>query len=66
LEARGFALPNAVYVSLGTAKKTLSSGNSILSMGCKVLIDVLRYADKKLMVYLVPLEHWSDERIPFL
>jgi hypothetical protein len=55
-----------VYVSLGTAKKDLISGNSILSADCKVLIDVVRFADKKLQVYFVPLEHSSDERIPFL
>jgi hypothetical protein len=39
---------------------------SILSMDCKVFIDVLRFADKKFRVYLAPLEHRSDERIPFL
>jgi len=53
-------------VSLGTTKKDLISGNSILFVDCKVLIDVLRFADKKLRVYLAPLEHTSDERIPFL
>jgi hypothetical protein len=37
-----------------------------LSMDCKVLFDVLRFADKKLRVYLAPLEHRSDEPIPFL
>jgi len=39
---------------------------SILSMDCKVLIDVLRFADKKLWVDLAPLQHRSDKRIPFL
>lgn len=35
-------------------------------MDCKVLIDVLRFADKKLRVDLASLQHRSDKRIPFL
>jgi hypothetical protein len=66
LETWGCALPNPVYVSLDTAKKDLIFGNSLLSVDCKVLLDVLRFADKKLRVYLATLEHRSDERIPFL
>lgn len=39
---------------------------NILSMDCKVLIDVLRFADKKLRVDLARLQHRLDEWIPFL